>query len=51
MDKREESQANWYQRLVNKFEMEGFIVEPCQRKDPEGKRGVAEGRGVMTLRE
>ena len=44
-----------YQRLLNKFEMEGFmargrIVEPCWREDPEGKRGVAKGGGSCHYR-
>ena len=39
-----------YQRLLKKFDMEGphgakRIVELCQRKDPEGKKDVAKGRG------
>ena len=44
-----------YQRLVNKFEMEGFlyvakrIVESFERKDPEGKRRAAKGRKVTLL--
>ena len=38
-----------YWRLVNKFEIVGFIaqhgfVEPCERKIPEKKRRVAQGR-------
>ena len=38
-----------YQRLLNKFEMEGFmaqkrIMESRQRKGPAGKRSIAEGR-------
>ena len=42
---------NEYQRLLNKIEMEGFfygetrIVESRQRKDHDGKRSVAKGRG------
>ena len=38
-----------YQRLPNKFEMEGFMAQKgswniARVKDPEGKRGVAKGR-------
>ena len=45
-----------YQRLLNKFEMEGLmaqkrIVESCLRKDPEGKSGVAKGRGCDAIGE
>ena len=32
-----------YQRLVNKFGMEGFM-ELCKRKYPKGKRRVAQER-------
>ena len=39
-----------YQRLLNKFEMEGFMAQNglwnlAREKSPEGKRGVAKGRG------